>query len=520
MATWEPDEIDFEDQYDKADTIDDDSLDESINELNKSIREQEELQKKLSRTEWSLMDKDEMTKLGQRIAFNEKKQGLYIMRASKMILLILHRGFDKIKQDGRVKVIDQQSAGISYNKLRLVVTDEGTYKIAFENESCTYKDILSPTNRWLVPNAYLRIFGKKFMKDIGFDVDKPKTSTKSKIPKKRVELIERIIDEIDDNRKQFASELNKLPMNEDNQDNIMLQDIITKNEIATDNSIKLIETSLTGTGAEASTQTGGLTFRNMVKMARYSGMRAVKSIRMTYNNAHSTNEITREDEPIALGYMSSDWLNAMECEFFGDNTVEVYENVNSSDTFFEHNGGFLKPILKNIAHDYKANLASATSYIGNLTKDALPLKNSMQCTARERRRLVIGNSCPKSKIINPKFAVPIPDYVTRNPYCKVASGSFAKTVHAFIIKFAPANEVFYTETVGLNIEISAQISILSGIEISPKYSYYGKIPVYVQSAIKGGNIKHTVFANQHLESPNVVNNVFTGTVFIDHAEVI
>ena len=37
MVTWEPDEIDFEDQYDKADPIDDDSLDESINELNRSI---------------------------------------------------------------------------------------------------------------------------------------------------------------------------------------------------------------------------------------------------------------------------------------------------------------------------------------------------------------------------------------------------------------------------------------------------------------------------------------------------
>ena len=68
--------------------------------------------------------------------------------------------------------------------------------------------------------------------------------------------IEMYVDEIDDNRKQFASELNELPMNEDNQDNIMLQDIITKNETATDNSIKLIETSLTETGAEASTQTG------------------------------------------------------------------------------------------------------------------------------------------------------------------------------------------------------------------------------------------------------------------------
>ena len=37
MATWEPDEIDFEDQYDKADPIDDADLDTSMNELNKSI---------------------------------------------------------------------------------------------------------------------------------------------------------------------------------------------------------------------------------------------------------------------------------------------------------------------------------------------------------------------------------------------------------------------------------------------------------------------------------------------------
>ena len=108
MATWEPDEIDLEDQYDKADPIDDNSLDESINELNRSIREQEELQEKLSRAEWSPINKDEIAKLRQRIAFNEKKQGLYIMRASKMVLSILHRGFDKIKQDGRVMVLDEK----------------------------------------------------------------------------------------------------------------------------------------------------------------------------------------------------------------------------------------------------------------------------------------------------------------------------------------------------------------------------------------------------------------------------
>ena len=79
-----------------------------------------------------------------------------------------------------------------------------------------------------------------------------------------MEQIEQYIDEMYDNMKQFASVLNELPTtSEDNQDNIMLQDIITKNGIATDNSMKLIETSLTEIGVEASTQTGGLTLREL-----------------------------------------------------------------------------------------------------------------------------------------------------------------------------------------------------------------------------------------------------------------
>ena len=102
------------------------------------------------------------------------------------------------------------------------------------------------------------------MKDIGFDADKPKSDTKSKIPKKKMKQIEMYVDEIDDNTKQFTSLLNELPTtSEDNQDNIMLQDIITKNEIATENSMKLIETSLTDIGEDASTQTGGLTLREV-----------------------------------------------------------------------------------------------------------------------------------------------------------------------------------------------------------------------------------------------------------------
>ena len=186
------DKIDFEDVYGKADPIDDANLDESINQLNRSIREQKELQNRLRGTEWSLMNEDERTKLKQQTVFNQKERGLYIMRASKTILSLLHRGFDKIKQGGRVMVLDGKSAEKLYNRLRLIESDESTYKIAFENERGTLKDVLSPGNRWLAPNVYFRIFGKKSIKDMGFDVDKPKGGAKSK---KKIEQIEQYVEE-------------------------------------------------------------------------------------------------------------------------------------------------------------------------------------------------------------------------------------------------------------------------------------------------------------------------------------
>ena len=123
MATWEPDEIDFEDQYDKADPVDNAILDESMNEPNRSIQEQEELERRITRAEWTSTNKDQRTKLEQQIAFNEKKQELLIMRASKTIISILHRGFDKIKEDGRVMVIDEKSAEKLYSHLHLVESD-------------------------------------------------------------------------------------------------------------------------------------------------------------------------------------------------------------------------------------------------------------------------------------------------------------------------------------------------------------------------------------------------------------
>ena len=104
MASWVPGEIDFEGGYDKVDPIDDADLDISMTQLNESIREQEELESRIRRTEWSSMDKNERTKLEQRIALNEEKRSLYIMRALKTVLSILHRGFDKIKQGGKVMV--------------------------------------------------------------------------------------------------------------------------------------------------------------------------------------------------------------------------------------------------------------------------------------------------------------------------------------------------------------------------------------------------------------------------------
>ena len=57
------------------------------------------------------------------------------MRASQTILSILHGGFDKIKQGGRVMVLDEKAAEKLYDRLRLEKSDGDTYKIAFENEN-------------------------------------------------------------------------------------------------------------------------------------------------------------------------------------------------------------------------------------------------------------------------------------------------------------------------------------------------------------------------------------------------
>ena len=51
METEAADVIDFEDEYDKAEPIDDENLDESMNTLNESIREQEELEDRICRSE-------------------------------------------------------------------------------------------------------------------------------------------------------------------------------------------------------------------------------------------------------------------------------------------------------------------------------------------------------------------------------------------------------------------------------------------------------------------------------------
>ena len=58
MASWVSDEIDFEGEY-KVDAIDDADLDTSVSLLNESIPEQEELESRIRRTEWSSMDKNE-----------------------------------------------------------------------------------------------------------------------------------------------------------------------------------------------------------------------------------------------------------------------------------------------------------------------------------------------------------------------------------------------------------------------------------------------------------------------------
>ena len=76
----------------------------------------------------------------------------------------------------------------------------------------------------------------------------------------------------------------------------MLQDIINKNEIATDNSIKLIETSLTEIGIEVSTQTGGLSLRELEGLDRELMAKQVDIDKEKRKLAEMTNDETYSDD--------------------------------------------------------------------------------------------------------------------------------------------------------------------------------------------------------------------------------
>ena len=130
-------------------------------------------------------DEKAAEKLYNRLRLIESDEGTYKIAFENEI--------GALKDEGTYKIAFENGIG--------ALKDEGTYKIAFENEIGALKDVLSPGNRFLAPSVYLRIFGKKFIKDMGFDVDKPKSGTKSKIPRKRIEQIEQYIEEIDDNAK-------------------------------------------------------------------------------------------------------------------------------------------------------------------------------------------------------------------------------------------------------------------------------------------------------------------------------
>ena len=108
--------------------------------------------------------------------------------------------------------------------------------------------------------------------------------------------------------------MNELPTSEDNRDNILLQDIISKNEIAADNSIKLIETSLTEIGVEAYTQTetGGLALRELQGFARE--LRTISSSLRSAIAKAMAKQVDFDKEKRKLEEMTNDETYSEKCE--------------------------------------------------------------------------------------------------------------------------------------------------------------------------------------------------------------
>lgn len=199
------DDDSFEESYNNIDDFDNNDFDFDINE---AIRQQNELQTKLdniNRGEMSQEQINERNNLRSEVDRVTRNIETEKIRATKAIVSILHKEYTKLKKSGRVKVGDVQSGQELFDRIKFNNGD-----VLFENERGERKSLLTKNGKWRSPKEYKKLFGVKFLRDLGFDPDSSKTA--NKIASKEAAKLNEKLDAIDTSNIQSTSGQKALEM--------------------------------------------------------------------------------------------------------------------------------------------------------------------------------------------------------------------------------------------------------------------------------------------------------------------
>ena len=165
----------------------------------------------------------------------------------------------------------------------------------------------------------------------------------------------------------------------------MLQDIINKNEITTDNFIKLIETSLPEIGVEASTQTGGLTLRELEGLDRE--LRTISSSLRSAITKSVAKQVDIDKEKQKIEEMASDEtyldeqkeevraklqrfqdeqkaINNQICIFKGRHSNQIYQIRESIMKFLDKETGMLVERIRTLFKEQSITIVSILTAVG------------------------------------------------------------------------------------------------------------------------------------------------------------
>ena len=149
----------FDKSFSEVDIISDDD-DNYFHDLNDNLKQQEEIKLRLesinNKSKLTEEEADRRIDLKRQLMDTTKRLEITKIKTSKNIISILHKEFNKIKENRRVLVRDEVSGQKLYNRIEFVSDGDG-YEPKFIGYKGAYKDLTTTKGNWLSSKQYLKV---------------------------------------------------------------------------------------------------------------------------------------------------------------------------------------------------------------------------------------------------------------------------------------------------------------------------------------------------------------------------